>query len=226
MMLTIWTGLIAGFLHVLSGPDHLAAVAPLSATDHKGAWKIGLRWGVGHSAGVVLVGALVYLLKNLLHVERFSAFNERLVGVALILIGLWGLYKAYSHKVHVHSHKHGGAEHVHVHSHEHPHPGVKHPAREGHLHMRAALGVGILHGLAGSSHLLGVLPALALPTAAATAAYLTAFAGGTIGAMVLFAATIGWMSMWNFFRVDRGYHYFLGGLSLAAMGIGVYWLAG
>jgi len=29
---------------------------------------------------------------------------------------------------------------------------------------RAAFGVGTLHGLAGSSHLLGVLPALALPS--------------------------------------------------------------
>jgi len=225
-MLVIWTGLIAGFVHVLGGPDHLAAVAPLSAEDHRGAWKVGLRWGVGHSAGVVLVGILVYLLKGILHVERFSAFNERLVGVALVVIGLWGLYKAISHKVHVHAHKHGGAEHVHVHGHEHPHPGLKHPTKEGHLHMRAALGVGILHGLAGSSHLLGVLPALALPTAQATASYLASFAAGTIAAMTGFAATIGWMSMWNFFRMDKAYRIFLGSLSTAALVIGGFWLAG
>jgi hypothetical protein len=225
-MLVLWTGLVAGFLHVLSGPDHLAAVAPLSAADHKGAWKIGLRWGMGHSAGVVLVGAVIFFLKNLLHVERFSAFNERMVGVALILIGGWGLLKAFSHHIHVHTHKHGGLEHVHVHGHLHEHPGVKHPGKETHLHMRAALGVGVLHGLAGSSHFLGVLPALALPTAAATALYLGTFAAGTISAMILFAATIGWISCWNIFRTDRTYHLFLGSLSLAALGIGVYWMLG
>jgi hypothetical protein len=226
VMMVIWTGLLAGFLHVLGGPDHLAAVAPLSATDHRGAWKVGLRWGIGHSAGVVLVGSLVYLLKSVLHVERFSAFNEHLVGVALILIGLWGLFKAFSRKVHIHPHRHGGAEHVHIHSHEHPHPGAVHPAKEGHLHLRAALGVGILHGLAGSSHLLGVLPALALPTAGATAAYLGAFAAGTIAAMLGFASMIGWMSMWNFFRRDSTYRVFLGALSIAALVIGGFWLAG
>jgi ABC-type nickel/cobalt efflux system permease component RcnA len=223
-MLIIWTGLMAGFLHVLSGPDHLAAIAPLSATNHRSAWKVGLRWGVGHSAGVVLVGALIYLLKSLLHIERFSAFNERLVGVALILIGFWGLYRAFSHKIHVHAHKHGGSEHVHVHSHEQFHPGVKHPSKAEHFHLRAALGVGILHGLAGSSHLLGVLPALVLPTAALTASYLMAFAAGTISAMVLFATTIGWMSRWNLFRTDFAYKVFLGALSSVAIGIGVYWL--
>jgi len=90
--------------------------------------------------------------------------------------------------------------------------------------MRAALGVGILHGLAGSSHLLGVLPALALPTALATALYLGSFATGTISAMILFATTIGWMSKWNFFRTDHAYHLFLGAMSLAALGIGIYWL--
>jgi ABC-type nickel/cobalt efflux system permease component RcnA len=202
----------------------LAAVAPLSAKDHKNAWKVGLRWGVGHSAGVVLVGVLIYFLKNLIHVERFAAFNERLVGVALVIIGVWGLFKAFSHRVHVHAHKHGGSQHVHIHGHEHPHSGMTHPGSENHLHLRAALGVGVLHGLAGSSHLLGVLPALALPTVASTGLYLVAFAFGTISAMMLFATTIGWMSRWNLFRTDRAYQYFLGTLSMAAVGIGVYWM--
>jgi sulfite exporter TauE/SafE len=175
---------------------------------------------------VVLVGALIYLLKSVLHVERFSAFNERLVGIALILIGLWGLARVFSRKVHIHSHRHDGVQHVHFHGHEHPHAGTQHPHGSGHLHLRAALGVGILHGLAGSSHLLGVLPALALPTAGATAAYLGAFAAGTIAAMMGFAAMIGWMSVWNLFRTDLSYRVFLGVLSTVAIVIGVFWLVG
>jgi len=56
-VLAILTGLLAGGVHVLSGPDHLAAVAPLAVQD-RSAWRSGLRWGLGHSSGVLLVGVL------------------------------------------------------------------------------------------------------------------------------------------------------------------------
>ena len=45
-------GLFAGFLHVLTGPDHLAAVAPSAALRGMDAWRSGLRWRIGHSSGV------------------------------------------------------------------------------------------------------------------------------------------------------------------------------
>ena len=51
--------------------------------------------------------------------------------------------------------------------------------------------MGILHGVAGSSHFLGVLPALALPTRAASVTYIGAFGVGTVIAMTAFAAVIG-----------------------------------
>lgn len=218
------TGIVAGFLHVLSGPDHLAAVAPLSAREHRRAWLVGLRWGVGHSSGVVVVAVLACILKNAAHIQWFSALNEGLVGVALILIGAWGLYGALSHHIHVHTHRHGGDKHVHVHGHEHNHLGMNHSKRENHIHMKTALGVGILHGLAGSSHLLGVLPALGLPTWTGTGLYLGAFALGTILAMMLFASTIGWLSRWNLFANDHSYHLFLGALSLGSVGVGIHWI--
>ena len=51
--------------------------------------------------------------------------------------------------------------------------------------------MGILHGVAGSSHFLGVLPALALPTRTAAVEYIGAFGVGTVAAMTAFAAVIG-----------------------------------
>jgi hypothetical protein len=51
--------------------------------------------------------------------------------------------------------------------------------------------MGILHGIAGSSHFLGVLPALALPTRGAAVTYIAAFGVGTVIAMTAFAAVIG-----------------------------------
>ena len=50
-------GLTAGLIHVLSGPDHLAAVAPL-ANDRSRAWRTGFLWGLGHSGGVFAVALL------------------------------------------------------------------------------------------------------------------------------------------------------------------------
>ena len=48
--------------------------------------------------------------------------------------------------------------------------------------------MGVLHGVAGSSHFFGVLPALALPTTSAAVLYIGAFGVGTVAAMTIFAA--------------------------------------
>ena len=42
-MLIAFTGLLAGCFHVLSGPDHLAAVAPLALSSRTRAWREGWR---------------------------------------------------------------------------------------------------------------------------------------------------------------------------------------
>ncbi len=52
-----FAGLVAGFVHVLSGPDHLAAIAPYAVDSRSRAWRTGVRWGLGHTAGVLCVGA-------------------------------------------------------------------------------------------------------------------------------------------------------------------------
>src|SRR6185503_1492875 len=92
MMTTAITGALAGIFHVLSGPDHLAAVAPLAAADRERGWMAGWSWGFGHAAGVVFVAVVAILLRDLLPpVELISAWSERLVGVALIAVGLWAL---------------------------------------------------------------------------------------------------------------------------------------
>src|SRR5919106_7043044 len=91
-MLTLVTGALAGFFHVLSGPDHLAAVAPIAAADRERGWFAGWTWGIGHASGVVVVAALAVLLRDVLpSIDAISAWSERLVGGALIAVGLWAL---------------------------------------------------------------------------------------------------------------------------------------
>ena len=184
MALIIFTGALAGLFHVLSGPDHLAAVAPLAVERGRNGWFAGWTWGFGHAAGVVVVALLAILLRDLLPpVEILSAWGERVVGVALIAIGLWALQRGLN--IAPGAHHHGAVAHDHV----HVHAGPAWARRIGHAH--ASFLMGILHGIAGSSHFLGVLPALALPTRAAAVEYIAAFGVGTVVAMTAFAAVMG-----------------------------------
>src|SRR5918996_3874668 len=91
-MLSLLTGALAGFFHVLSGPDHLAAVAPLALADRQRGWLTGWTWGIGHAAGVVVVAILAIVLRSALPpIDAISAWSERVVGAALIAVGLWAL---------------------------------------------------------------------------------------------------------------------------------------
>src|SRR3954463_3212496 len=167
-MLTLVTGVLAGLFHVLSGPDHLAAVAPLAAADRERGWIAGWTWGIGHASGVIIVAMSAVLLRDVLPpVPAISAWSERLVGGALVAIGLWALLRS----VRV-----GPALHVHgavVHDPLQVQAGPRWMRRLGHAH--ASFYLGILHGVAGSSHFFGVLPALALPTRTAALLYIFSF---------------------------------------------------
>ena len=238
MLQTIIAGLTAGAVHVLAGPDHLAAVAPLAANGKVRPWRSGLYWGLGHAGGVLLVGIAAILVRELLPLDRLSDWSERIVGLVLIGIGGWGVWRATSQSVHSHEHAHDGTRHAHMHVHGHT-PKARsaahgqhaaepdHPHGGTHVHARtsgAALGVGVLHGLAGSAHFLGVLPALALPTRAAAVTYVAFFGVGTVAAMTGFAALIGRLAIRSSKSGTRAYRALLMLLGLAAIAVGLVWL--
>ena len=61
-MFAFFAGLAAGLLHVFSGPDHLAAVAPLAADgDRNVTGERACSGGIGHTAGVVLIALLLLM---------------------------------------------------------------------------------------------------------------------------------------------------------------------
>jgi len=210
------TGALAGLFHVLSGPDHLAAVAPLAVEDGRRGWLSGWTWGLGHASGVVVVALLAIVLRDLLPpIGVISAWSERVVGVALIGIGLWALRR--STRIAPRAHLHGAVAHNHL----HVQAGPAWMRRLGHAH--ASFCLGILHGVAGSSHFLGVLPALALPTRLAAVTYIGAFGVGTVLAMTAFAAAIGSAGG----HVRHGAALYRGMMRAAAMvaiAIGAFWL--
>jgi hypothetical protein len=187
-MLILLTGSLAGLFHVLSGPDHLAAVAPLAADERKRGWLAGCTWGVGHASGVVVVAVVVVWLRELLpSLDVISAWGERAVGAALIAIGVWALRRRA--RLERSPHSHGRV----LHNHMHVQAGPAWVRRLGHAH--ASFCMGVLHGVAGSSHFFGVLPALALPSEGAALMYIGAFGIGTVAAMTAFAAIVGLLAI-------------------------------
>ena len=201
-MMLVLAGFFAGFIHVLSGPDHLAAIAPYAVDGKNRAWRTGTRWGLGHAAGALSVGILVLVLRDALPIDALSAWSERLVGLTLIGIGTWGVRAALIRTTQpLHAHR-------------------------SHVHGHAALAVGSLHGLAGSAHLFGILPALALPSDFAAGSYLLLFGAGSVAAMGIFASLVGWIAGRPGVSGPRAQGAFLGLSSLIAVAVGGFWLSG
>ena len=194
-MFAAFAGIAAGLFHVFSGPDHLAAVAPLAADSDRRQWRTGLQWGIGHTAGVLLIAGLLLIVREQMPLEAISGHSERIVGAALILVGAWGIWRASRHGFVSHAHSHAGA----------------------------SFAMGTLHGLAGSSHLFGVLPALAFATRTDSVLYLGGFGVGAVIGMSAFAAVMGMLSN----RLNRRHSSsLLYAASAAALVIGGVWLVG
>ncbi|HMM11428.1 MAG TPA: sulfite exporter TauE/SafE family protein [Bacteroidales bacterium] len=225
-------GLIASILHVVSGPDHLAAITPLAIANKMRAWLTGLGWGLGHTTGMLLIGLLFYLFRQYIPVEAISHYSEGIVGFMLIGIGLWAFRRVFGKKPGKHSHPHShitdnGEVFTHIHDHGHESVNV-----HGHTHQSSrnqsffpAFLIGTIHGFAGISHLLGVLPTLAFPSNTDSAYYLIAFGIGAVAAMVVFSFLLGYVSHQSNERykpaISRGIQ--LAGASLSVV-VGFFWL--
>lgn len=226
-------GFVAAMAHVLAGPDHLAAVAPLALNTKFRPWIIGMAWGVGHLMGMLILGILFFFFKELIPIDFISENSERIVGFLLIAIGLWSLFRLLKHnwkRNHSHVHSHLVDEgHVVVHQHDHDHGETK---KHGHTHKTlarqtywAALSIGILHGLAGFSHILHMLPTLAFPNQTDSAMYLVGFGAGTIFAMVMFSFILGLVARYSSHgKKDFIYQSINAIAGFAAIFVGIYWL--
>jgi len=215
-LLIVVTGALAGLFHVLAGPDHLAAVAPLAVDGRRRGWIAGWTWGVGHASGVVVIALLAVLLRDALPpIEAISGWSERIVGAALIVVGIWALRR--SMHLAPAPHVHGPMQHDHL----HVQAGPGWIRRLGHAH--ASFCLGVLHGVAGSSHFFGVIPALALPTRAAAITYIAAFGAGTVAAMTIFAAIVSYAAG-RTPRHHSAHRFLLTAAALLAIVVGGIWL--
>lgn len=221
-------GLIASMLHVITGPDHLAAVTPFAIESKRKAWKIGLFWGIGHLLGMLLIGILFLLFKELIPVEKISDYSEELVGLVLIFIGGWSFYKLFKQeRKHKHLHVHANDD-LTIHKHEHHHHNQNNHAHH-HEGIRqsnfASLSIGFLHGLAGIAHFILFIPVASFNSKMDSVYYLFGTAIGILVAMTVYALVIGRVS--SYAKYEHNDMLFKGirlAGGLFAIIIGVYWM--
>ncbi|XP_024370157.1 chloroplast protein FOR GROWTH AND FERTILITY 2 [Physcomitrium patens] len=210
LVASAWTGLVAGTLHTLTGPDHLAALAPLCiGRSRLQSFSVGALWGCGHDAGQVIFGIIFLLLKDRLHLDIIQTWAARVVGLMLITVGATGLKEAYEIDAAAPVLAEG----------EMPAVSVKKSVGP------ATFITGIVHGLQPDA-LLMILPALSLPSRAAGAAFLGMFLLGTVLAMGSYTAFVSSLSKALQKRVPKINHQLSLGSSLVAIALGIAVLLG
>jgi cytochrome c biogenesis protein CcdA len=187
--------LALGLRHALD-PDHLSAVATITACDAsqgaRPAMRIGLAWGLGHALTLLLLGVPVVLAGPWIPLWIHAA-AEVAIGAIIVLLAVRLLMRWRRGELHVHAHRHGESAHFHPHrhavthassgAHEHDHvPGARSP--------RAAFGIGLVHGVGGSAPGSILMVAAAHDRAGALVA-LSIFAAGTALSMVIASGAAG-----------------------------------
>src|SRR5215510_13279314 len=106
-------GLVFGFKHATE-VDHVVAVSTI-VSQHKNVFRsavVGLLWGVGHTASLLLVGIVVLALRIAIpaSVSKFLEFGVALMIIGLGVLALWRVLHS-SAEVHAHQHSHDGLSH-------------------------------------------------------------------------------------------------------------------
>ncbi len=209
-------GLVFGLKHATE-VDHVVAVTNIVSEQRK-LWRaalVGGLWGAGHTASLVVVGAIVLVLRVAIP-ERVGSWLEFAVALMIITLGTNTFVRALRqrHAAHIHKHQHDGFTHAHVHFHDDETAHEEAPPAHSHALKRIGfkpLLVGAMHGLAGSAALtLLVLTQIASPFVGIL--YLLVFGAGSIVGMLLMSGLVGLPFVLSARKLDR-FHY---GLQTAA----------
>jgi high-affinity nickel permease len=164
LLVALAVACLLGLRHA-SDPDHLIAVSSLAAgnKDASGAVRLGTWWGLGHAATLLAVGLPLLLLQSELP-PWLEGAAEKAVGIVIVLLALRVLVRR------LHGVSRGETQ-----------------ARSAHQ----ALGIGVLHGVAGSGAVVVLLMAQ-LPSESEAAFALLAFAPMSMLSMVLCTSGFAW----------------------------------
>jgi hypothetical protein len=163
LLLALAIAFVLGLRHA-SDPDHLVAVTSLVAADNgdvRGATRLGAWWGLGHAGTLLAVGLPLIALKGELP-PWLERGAETAVGIVILLLAVRVIYR------------------------------WRRPARVRRPRTRRqAVGIGILHGLAGTGAVVVLLIA-ALPGRVEAAAALAVFAPMSVVSMAACTSAFAW----------------------------------
>ena len=207
------TAFLLGAAHAFE-PDHMTAVTTFVARrpSPRQAAKFGMQWAIGHGFSLFVIGLVLFALKYTIS-ETASGWLEKLVGFALLGLGIWTLLQLTpGHGHHTHDHHHFGDEsfdsaegkvstHTHADGTTHSHGG------------RGSLWMGMLHGAAGTAAFVGQALVAVSQTYGAVILYTLFFSLGVLMSMTAYAGVLGGAITW-------------GGKRLNALSVGAQVLAG
>jgi high-affinity nickel permease len=187
LVVALGIAFVLGLRHA-SDPDHLVAVTSLVAADGgdtRRATGLGAWWGLGHAGALLAIGLPLIVFKTEVPASVESA-AERAIGVVILLLALRVIFKwvrgDFRASAHAHADGHERRRHLRRAGGEHGH--VRSPGQ--------AVGIGALHGLAGTGAVVLLLIA-ALPTQLEAALALTIFAPMSIVSMAACTAAYAWL---------------------------------
>jgi High-affinity nickel-transport protein len=187
LVVALGIAFVLGLRHA-SDPDHLVAVTSLVAADGgdtRRATRLGAWWGLGHAGALLAIGIPLIVFKTEVPASVESA-AEKAIGVMILLLALRVIFKwirgDFRASAHAHADGHERRRHLRRAGGEHGH--VRSPGQ--------ALGIGALHGLAGTGAVVLLLIA-ALPTQLEAALALTVFAPMSIVSMAACTAAFAWL---------------------------------
>ena len=163
LLVALGVAFLLGLRHA-TDPDHVVAVTSLVAADDgdvRAATKLGAWWGLGHAGTLLAVGLPLIALKGELPAGLERA-AETAVGVVIVLLAVRVIYRW---RRPLHSHRLRSR--------------------------RQAVGIGMLHGLAGTGAVVVLLIA-AMPGRLEAAAALAVFAPMSVLSMAMCTSAFAW----------------------------------
>jgi hypothetical protein len=167
-------GFFLGMRHA-TDPDHVVAVTTIVTRERRvdRAGEIGMMWGLGHTATILLVGGAILLLDVAIP-PRIGLTMELFVAVMLVLLGGLSLvHRLDGHRLAGDWTLEAKSERWFV----------------SHRHSLRPLVIGVVHGLAGSAAV-ALLVLATISNAMWGVAYLAVFGIGTVAGMMLITTAI------------------------------------
>jgi ABC-type nickel/cobalt efflux system permease component RcnA len=179
-----------------SDPDHLVAVTSLVAAndaDARDATRLGVWWGLGHAITLALIGLPLIALNSRLP-AWLEGGAEKAVGLVIMALAFRVIWKWSRGEYRAGPHGHAASADARS---EAPHRRVRRGRDPGHRHPgvrtpRQALGIGFLHGLAGTGAVVLLLLS-SLPSRLEAALSLAIFAPMTLCSMAACTTAFAWV---------------------------------